>query len=304
MVAWFRDFLVVQKEILADKRLDGKLYTGFELKVNPDGTRLFDTFNSGTIYEGIQHRALAKFQDDEKIVLCPGIGYSDVTVMQKSQDGYWIYTTCGCIPDELRAQPWAWGAVALIPKLDKDACAQVRGVNGPTSIRFRHVEISNLVISTLMDRYAEQTAEPLFVCWGGREVRRVYFVWAMWLGDCPELQCIMGEMPHTCIRCTATTRMLTDLRHRMPPKDAAGQQTKIRLAAAGRWPGWAIPARRRKLLHPEPQPLLQANEQGYRTPTRQCSDALYERVRRLTGCHLLEYALHNVEGFDPHFQVI
>ena len=299
--AYFRDMLTVQKEILCDTRLDGHLLTNFEMRVNKHGSRVIGEINTGLLYEGWQHYVDSTFPG-KAIALCPGVGYSDGTVLRKSQGCYMVYTSLLCIPLQKRTQPWTWTLLGVIPTLDKDVVSKMRSETGPFGQPFRKVDITNAFLHAVMVRFVEQTRKPLLVKWGGKELRRVLFFLGIWLGDMPELQCIMGEMPHTCIRCCCPSRSLSQTWGNFPPKTNFGQQSKIRNAAAGKWPGWAL-ALRRTELHPRPRPLLVPDADGFRSRTPECTDAQYERVRRKIGCHLLEYAFHSVPGFDPHVQV-
>ena len=51
------------------------------------------------------------------------------------------------------------------------------------------------MLVTPFDDFAKKTKLPLLVQWGSKEMRWVMMLWGAWLGDCPELQCLTGELP-------------------------------------------------------------------------------------------------------------
>ena len=150
-----------------------------------------------------------------------------------------------------------------------------------------------------MTRYIEQTAVPILVRWGSKEWRWTLFVWGMWLGDCPELQCLLGEPAGSCLRCLCPPNKMSNTREVFEPKTTASRVASIRNAAAGKYPSWLRSARGGDA----PRPILVKDANGLRSRTAHCTDKLYEDVRKEIGCHIMEYALHRVPGWDAHKQV-
>ena len=168
MTAYYRDYFVVLKEVLSDSRLQGVLSTGFGMLVDPDGSRAFEGLHTGVLAEGWQHIVNDKFPG-RGVTACAGIGYSDTTVLGKGQSAYLMYICPSCLPDRMRQYSWAWCLAAWIPSVDREACAKVRGDDGPFSKKFRKVEIPNVVLETMFTLFQEQTKEPLLVLWGGNQ---------------------------------------------------------------------------------------------------------------------------------------
>ena len=162
------------------------------------------------------------------------------------------------------------------------------------------MEIPNLVLSTLFARYLEQTKKPILVRWGSGTWRWTLFRWGMWLGDSPELQCLMGAPAGSCLRCLCPSNKMSMPGLPHPPKTNASRVRAIREAAVGAKTSWRQNAKHHNLV---PSPILVADQDGNRVPTAGCSDKLYDDVRKEVRCHLMEFSLHNIPGFDAHMQV-
>ena len=202
----------------------------------------------------------------------------------------------GCVSDDVRSEPGSWFLLGMLPHY-KNAPAELAGrvCDGPKGYRRRRVELHHLAMSTIYSELNVISVRARPMKWADQEIRETLVMMAATVGDQPQHDLTCAETSQSCKQCQCPKDLLHDPPPNLPPR--RGHEVKAMVCNAalkGILPNTAVRC-----------PILFTEQVDPQVgcvrwiPTKACTPALYERVRKaLGGIHLIHNSQWDLLYYD------
>jgi hypothetical protein len=153
-----------------------------------------------------------------------------------------------------------------------------------------------------MDDYNSISGSIVDLFWADGVERHCLIMWAFWLSDQEEADKLCCSQSQCCKVCVCPKDRLHEPFTKFARRSAKEEEKKVRDAFKGIFPG------QRGVLDRHP-PLFKlgtcpSSGRPRWMPTKHCSNAIYEKVRKQLGLHLVENGLWRANYFDHLHQVL
>ena len=211
-----------------------------------------------------------------------------------SDTGFPWAVSLGCLHDSVRSQPGSWLVIGMIPVYrQKPALRAGRPRNGPDGCPRRKTMLLHQCYSKILEGWNAITANVKILEWADGVWRRSLIVLGGLLSDQPEADAFCCDGSQTCKVCKCPKAALCDHTRSFPLKNADMVHNVVCGAAKGRFPDSGP-----KLFDRDHR-----NPMVWK-PTRDCTKARYERVRKaIGGTHIMPNAFWGITLFDVQRQV-